>query len=462
MTSLKRPCISSTQCSLETRDLDGISIAANSIDLNGGTIRDKIGINAVLTHSALAADSTRKVDAAPPTVSSVALTSSPTTGDTYTVGETITARATFQEDLTLTGQPQLTLTIGANTRTATYSASSGKTVDFTYTVQASDKDSDGISIAADSLSLNGATIQDSVGHNATLSHTALTAQSSHKVNGATHIQNVFMASKYPAGSSYYADGSRLGWYLTMRVDFSANVSGDVANLVLPLQLDSGLVYATYHSHVGRLVVYSYKFTSTDRDLDGFIVPANSIRLSSGTMTDDSNATVDLNHPAYTFPNTGRVSNHLLDETLRITHDSNGGCLDVKLADAYDGQWLWTFDCNSTDAQKWVMERRSDGTQQNKYRLVSKLANSAYCLDNAASVSGGHPIHMWNCHGNSHEHVAFQSFDLENVNGNRYRIVFQDTNGKTYMNAAGTLAEHPDVKQSATASDNGIWRIEPHP
>ena len=54
---------------------------------------------------------------------------------------------------------------------------------FTYTVQNSDKDTDGVAIAANSLSLNGGAIRDSAGNNAALAHTALSNDLIHKVDG---------------------------------------------------------------------------------------------------------------------------------------------------------------------------------------------------------------------------------------------------------------------------------------
>ena len=57
----------------------------------------------------------------------------------------------------------MTLTIGSATRTVDldYVWDDGEGLVFEYEVQSDDLDTDGISIAADALSLNGATIQDS-------------------------------------------------------------------------------------------------------------------------------------------------------------------------------------------------------------------------------------------------------------------------------------------------------------
>ncbi len=60
--------------------------------------------------------------------------------------------------MTVTGSPQLALTIGTQTRQATYDQDLGTSLVFTYKVQAGDMDADGISIAANALTLNGGTV----------------------------------------------------------------------------------------------------------------------------------------------------------------------------------------------------------------------------------------------------------------------------------------------------------------
>ena len=119
-----------------------------------------------------------------PTVSTVAITSSPGTDNTYTTLDTITASVTFSEAVTIVGTPQITLNIGGTERTADYSGAGTATGQllFSYTVQPVDQDDDGIAVNENSLALNGGMIQatdDSA--NATLTHSAMTF-ASHKVD----------------------------------------------------------------------------------------------------------------------------------------------------------------------------------------------------------------------------------------------------------------------------------------
>ena len=153
-------------------DTDGVSIDGLS-----GTIVDDAGNPADLTNATLGADASHKVDATLPTVSSVAMSSTPNNG-TYTTGDTIQVTVTFDEAVNVTGTPQLTLTIGAASQTANYTSGSGTvSLVFGYTVVSGDTDADGVEIQANQLS---GTITDTAGNAATLTHTALPAQASHK------------------------------------------------------------------------------------------------------------------------------------------------------------------------------------------------------------------------------------------------------------------------------------------
>ena len=112
-----------------------------------------------------------------PTVSTVAITSSPGTDNTYALGDTITVSLTFSEAVAVTGTPYVTLDIGGQPRNAAYSSAGAATgqILFGYTVLLGDRDTDGITALANSLALNGGAIRsadDSAG--ASLDHSAST------------------------------------------------------------------------------------------------------------------------------------------------------------------------------------------------------------------------------------------------------------------------------------------------
>ena len=181
-------------------DSDGVAISANSIDLNGGFIRDPAGNDAVLTHSAVAARSIFIVDAVAPTVSSIAITSDSGDDDTYGTGDKIEVTVTFSENMSLPisiwcsadvvhCEAELELNIGGTARTADYQSHDGADVIYTYTVQAGDTDDNGISIGANKLT--GQRILDATGrhgygiNDADLSHAAVADDAGHKVSGSS-------------------------------------------------------------------------------------------------------------------------------------------------------------------------------------------------------------------------------------------------------------------------------------
>ena len=129
----------------------------------------------------------KPADTTPPTITGLTFGTFIGRGiDIYVVGDHIPIYVNFTEDVTVVGTPTLTINIGGVTRTAAYTpfGSSGDSKVFQYTVQHSDKDTDGISVDAGSIALpRGASIKDAANHAAVLTHNGLATQSDHKVDG---------------------------------------------------------------------------------------------------------------------------------------------------------------------------------------------------------------------------------------------------------------------------------------
>ena len=138
-------------------DTNGISWAQNAIALNGGTIAGTDNaVAAVLTHVAQSNLAAHKVDgrttAVTPATVTVAVTSTPTSlADTYGFGETIVITVTASEAVEVEGDPEFEFSLtdmggAANDVPATYdrTRSTATTIVFTYTVQAGDRDNNGI------------------------------------------------------------------------------------------------------------------------------------------------------------------------------------------------------------------------------------------------------------------------------------------------------------------------------
>ena len=201
----------------ETDD-NGISIGADVLALNSGTIRDAVGNNATITHSAVSSNTSYKVDTTPPTISGgVAITSAAgIQNNLLNAGDEVSVTATFNENVPVTGTPQLALVVGSTDRTATYTSGSGSTtLVFKYTIQAVETDDDGISIEANVLALSSGTIRDLAGNNATITHSAVSSNTSYKVDNTAPTVNSFTISETML---------RVGESATVSLEFSEAVT----------------------------------------------------------------------------------------------------------------------------------------------------------------------------------------------------------------------------------------------
>ena len=206
-------------------DLDYTSTTA--LALNGGTIKDLNNNNATLTLASpgaagsLGANKALLIVGTAPTVTNVTSTKA---DGTYPVGEVIDVTVTFDETVTVTGTPQLTLETGATDRVVNFLSGSGTTtLTFRYTVQAGDTSSDLDYTATTALGLNGGTIQDGAGNNATLTLAAPGAAGSLGANKALVIDTPGPAVTNVTSTK--ADGSYgVGEVIDVMVTFSETVT----------------------------------------------------------------------------------------------------------------------------------------------------------------------------------------------------------------------------------------------
>ena len=122
-----------------------------------------------------------------PTVTGVAIVSDPGNDDTYGLGDVIRLQVTFSEAVDVTGAPTLDIDMDPadwGTKRAVYADGSGTTtLTFTHTVVEPNYSTRGIAVLANTLELNGGTIQSTAGGtDADLSHTGLAHDANHKVN----------------------------------------------------------------------------------------------------------------------------------------------------------------------------------------------------------------------------------------------------------------------------------------
>ena len=161
----------------------------------GTTIKVKVSFTDDASNSeTLTSAATATVGAAatgPPTVTDVAVTSTPPSGTTYYLaGEVIEFTVTFSAPVTVTGTPTFAFRLGAATRQAAYaSGSDSAALVFARTVQAGEVDSNGISWNSLALALDGGTItQTGATTAARLTHAAQASLEGHRVDAAPPMQ----------------------------------------------------------------------------------------------------------------------------------------------------------------------------------------------------------------------------------------------------------------------------------
>ena len=155
------------------------------------TVAKDAATDGVNTGPAAAVTATAVWDTTAPTVTGMTVSSAAGTDNAYAIGDTISLKATFDEDVTVTTAgstpvtgPRIAFDVGGTTKHAVYASGSDSTeLVFSYTVAKGDRDADGISVAADALALNGGTIKDGLDNEADLSHSAVAASASHQVDG---------------------------------------------------------------------------------------------------------------------------------------------------------------------------------------------------------------------------------------------------------------------------------------
>ena len=162
----------------------------------GTTLKVRVTFDDDASHTeTLTSAATATVGAAatgPPTVSTVAVTSTPASGTTYYLaGEVIEFTVTFSAPVTVTGTPKFAFRLGAATRQAAYASGSGSAaLVFARTVQAGEVDRNGISWNAIALALDGGTITQKTGATtaASLTHAEQAPLEGHRVDAAPPMQ----------------------------------------------------------------------------------------------------------------------------------------------------------------------------------------------------------------------------------------------------------------------------------
>ena len=189
-----------------------------------------------------------------PSVTGVALTSAPNSGNTYTLGETIRVTLSFSEAVEVTGTPRLKIDMDPahwGQKWATNESGSGTaSLTFAHEVVEPNRSTRGIAVLANTLELNGGTVQSTTGTDALLAHVGLDHDSNHKVDwlanrpatGALTIMGTAQVGEtLMAGTSGISDADGLvdATFSYQWLADDADISGATGNTYTLVAADEG-------------------------------------------------------------------------------------------------------------------------------------------------------------------------------------------------------------------------------
>ena len=279
-------------------DADGVSVPAGSISLRGGNIADAAGNAATLTHGALATDPARKVDGTivPPAPYHIAFVGRAPHdadrrggGDTYGTGDAIEVAVSFTRQVrvdTTGGVPSITLQVGKRDRVAAYvSIRDQYVLTFRYTVAAGDADTDGVSVRAGRIALNGATLAAVFGPTPALAHRRLVANPWRRVDAvAPTLEGIAMndAPQEHEGHRTFFAGDVIR--LTATFSEPVFVTG-TPRVGLAIGAQSVNRHAEYVGMAGPSApVFQYTVAAGDADADG-LVTGGAVLVAGATVAD---------------------------------------------------------------------------------------------------------------------------------------------------------------------------------
>ena len=315
-------------------------------------------------HTRLATIDFRGSVCAPPTVTSVVVASTPQSGDTYRLYETMLFTVSFSEPVELKPHGRLRLEVGLDDPDGVF----GRTVEavfsritrsqyptddtpqirrarhmhFEYKVQLFDRAAYGVSIGANALRLaSGAQIRNEVGGAARLDHFAVGPLSDHKVDGSAdvpmieHISVVStprLRSRGAREADTYGEGENIR--IGVRFDQPVHVEGEPTMALEVGDPCVSVCEARYESGSGTdTLVFAYLVLANEIDRNGIAISTNPIKVVYGdSIRNDADQEAHLS-----YSRTGTASGHKVDGSR-----SAGPYLSVEDAEAHEADRKMDF------------------------------------------------------------------------------------------------------------------------
>lgn len=282
---------------VQTNDNDSNGIVyASTVNLDGNTLKGADLNDADLDFSDLAPLDTSSVliDGVLPYITSI----TPPTNATYIIGESLDFVVNFNEAVDYNATIELSITIGASAKTASYVSGSGtNALIFRYTVLAGDEDTNGISVS--SPLLGAGSINDLAGNEITYTFTPPNTTGVLVDGIVPYIQSVSAAS-----SDNYAFGENIDYTLTwsepVNKTGSPRININIGGVSKNLSYLSGAGTASWK--------FRYTVEASLLDQDG-ITLSSPLDLNAGTIADLAGN--NASPLTYTLPDSSGV---LVDST----------------------------------------------------------------------------------------------------------------------------------------------------
>ena len=188
-----------------------------------------------------------------PTVSGVALTSTPGADNTYAIGDAVAATVTFSEAVDISGTPQLELDFAGTAKAAACATGTNTTtMACSYTVLVGEEAPNGVAIAENKLTGGTIYATGSTTTSADLDHVAVAIDADHKVDGIRPT----LVTTAPDAPTTSADGE------TVLLVFSEDI-GAVSHSDITIQANSVNLSTTMASVAGTKVEITLTTALTD-------------------------------------------------------------------------------------------------------------------------------------------------------------------------------------------------------
>ena len=189
--------------------------------------------------------------------------------------------------------PTLTVTVGLNPQSAIYISGTGTdTLNFRYTAQIGDDDTDGVVITSPLLTTG--TIKDIRGHNAILTFTDF--NTGYNIDGVSSTVSSFVLPTAPP-----ANGYKIGDTLDFEVQWS-EATFITGSPRLVLQVGSSTLYASYLSSGSTVMSSIFRYTVLAGHLDSNGITTTGLELNGGQLKDASGNNADYSIAIFTEPN----------------------------------------------------------------------------------------------------------------------------------------------------------------